>query len=115
VNAVNQTQQTIVARGVHRADHFWARLKGLMFSPAFPDHMQALLLHPCNSIHTFFMRYPIDVLFLAQDGQVLHQIEAMAPWRMSKRVGLAKSVLELPAHSLAASNTQLHDRIEFQP
>lgn len=112
--AFNQTKQTLVAQSVHKADHFFARLKGLMGSRTFPAEFQGMLLAPCNSIHTFFMRYPIDVLFLAQDGQVLHQIQAMAPWRVSARVSQAKKVLELPAHALETSQTQLHDRIVFQ-
>lgn len=58
-----------------------ARLRGLLARPRLAPG-QALLLKPCNMVHTLGMRYPIDVVFLARDGRVLDVASAVAPWRM---------------------------------
>jgi uncharacterized protein len=57
---------------------------------------EGLLLTPCSSVHTSFMRYPIDIVFLESDLTVLGIREHVKPWRMAGWVG-ARSVLELPA------------------
>jgi Uncharacterized ACR, COG1430 len=53
-----------------------------------------LLIKPCSSIHTFFMAYPIDVLFLSSDGVVLKIVSGLKPWRMAWCKG-ATAVLEM--------------------
>lgn len=62
------------------ANTFMRRLKGLMLKPSLPSG-QGLLLTPCSSIHTCFMRFPIDVVYLSRDYKVL-DIETIAPWRL---------------------------------
>jgi uncharacterized membrane protein (UPF0127 family) len=56
------------------------------------------------------MRFPIDVAFLDRDGIVVHSAHAMVPWRFSRIVWRARSVLELPAGILAQSETQVGDQ-----
>ncbi len=70
-----------------------------------------LIIQPCNSVVSFFMRFPIDVMFLGKDMRVMHMIHAMAPWRTSKIVRGAKLVVELPAGTLFSSNTDVGDTI----
>ena len=65
-----------------------------------------LLIVPCSSIHTFWMRFAIDVLFLARDGRVRKIARAVPPWRIAVGFG-AFAVLELPAN--AASSAQVGD------
>ncbi len=94
--------KTIRLNGTHPfsvavADGFFPRFRGLMgVSPI----QRGLLLSPCGDIHTFFMKEPIDVLFLDQGGRVLKRMDSMPPWRMSGAVKGAKMVLELPAGAL---------------
>lgn len=77
------------------ADTFAARARGLLVSaPLLPD--QALLILPCCSIHTFGMRYAIDVLFLDRRARVVALHERMSPWRIAGALG-ARAALELPA------------------
>jgi uncharacterized membrane protein (UPF0127 family) len=57
------------------------------------------------------MRFPIDVIFLGNDLKVMHVIRAMPPWRTSKIVRGAKMVVELPAGTLASSETDVGDTI----
>ena len=74
----------------------------------------ALWIDPCNSIHTFFMRIPIDVLLLDRDLRVVKAFHALVPWRMTLIYRKARTVLELPAGTLAASQTAEGDQLDFQ-
>lgn len=89
----------ILAEDVEQARSFFKRLKGLMFRAAMAPGT-ALLLAPCPQIHTCFMRFPIDVLFLAEDGTVLYARENMKPWRLSPIVRHAVQTLEMPGGTL---------------
>src|SRR5581483_2055652 len=77
------------------ADGPWLRMKGLLGRKDLPED-EGLLLRPGSSIHMFFMRFPIDAVFLARDLTVLRVVSDLAPWRVAARFG-AHSVLELPA------------------
>lgn len=90
----------LVATNVKTADNPYTRVLGLMFK-ANMNGMGGLLLNPCNSIHTFFMRFPIDVVFLSNDNTVIKVIRSMQPWRMSWIYFKARKTLELPSGSLS--------------
>jgi len=70
-----------------------------------------VLIRPCNSIHTVFMRIPIDVVFVSRAGVVLDVTPARVPWRVGPIVWRAAWVLELPVGAIAASGTRLDDRL----
>ncbi len=78
---------------IHRALGFWARLGGLLARPPLQPH-EALYLAPCNSVHTFFMPYPIDVAFLDGSGRVVKLVSDLRPWRMTGCCR-ARAVVEL--------------------
>lgn len=84
---------------VHRAESFFSRLAGLLARPALACE-EALYLSPCSSVHTWFMRYDIDVVFLDRSGRVLKVVADVVPWRMlgCRR---AHAVLELCAGQAA--------------
>ena len=82
---------------IELAASFGKRFLGLMFRKQMPeDH--ALLLVPCNAIHTFSMRFPIDVVYIDADGVIVKIEEAVKPGKVCKKVADAKCVLELRAH-----------------
>lgn len=110
----NLTRNTLLADKADKADSFAKRFKGLMGVSELPVG-NGLHIAPCNSIHTFFMKIPIDVLFLDASQQVVDICHAIAPWRVSRVYFEAKSVLELPAGTAAASKTEAGDRLEFAP
>ena len=85
----------VPALQVKRADSFRARLFGLLALPRLQPG-EALALKPCSSVHTFFMSYPIDVVYVDRDGCVLKVVPALAPWRLSGCWG-ARTTLELAA------------------
>ncbi len=75
---------------------------------------QGLHIVPCKSIHTFFMRIPIDVAFLDAERHVVKLLPALPPWRASSIYFKAESVLELPAGALAGSGTCEGDELSFE-
>ena len=77
------------------ADGFFSRFRGLMGRARLePD--QGLMLRPAGSIHTLFMRFPIDAVFLDRELHVVDVRERLRPWRAAWARG-ARIVLELPA------------------
>jgi hypothetical protein len=78
---------------IHVARSFLQRARGLLGRSAI-DADEALLIHPCASIHTFGMRFAIDVVFIDPRGRVLALHEALRPWRVARCRGAA-AVLEL--------------------
>jgi len=110
----NETRQRLLADGAERATSFLQRFKGLMGRRSMAVG-EGLHIVPCNSIHTFFMRIPIDVLFLDAQGRIVKQMPALPPWRATSVYFQARSVLELPAGVLAASGTQEGDVLHFEP
>ncbi|SFN95106.1 DUF192 domain-containing protein [Proteiniclasticum ruminis] len=83
----------VLLENLKEAQGFMGRFKGLMGKTSLPDN-EGLRITPCNSIHCFFMRMNIDVLFLDENLCVVHTIFDMKPWRISKVIRGAKSVVE---------------------
>jgi uncharacterized membrane protein (UPF0127 family) len=73
----------------------WARMRGLLGRSDLPRG-EGILLRPAGSIHTFFMRFPIDAVFLDNAGKVVGIERELRPWRTARHRG-AKAVLELAA------------------
>ncbi len=75
---------------------------------------RALIIAPTNAIHTWFMRFDIDVAFVAKDGRVVKIRHRLKPWRMSGAIrGFA--VVELTAGALAAADTSTNDFLSLVP
>jgi uncharacterized membrane protein (UPF0127 family) len=94
---------------IHRADRFLARLAGLLFRPE-PKPGEGLLIVPCASVHTAFMRYPIDVVFLDRHGRIRRIVPRLAPWRSAACRG-AHQTLELKAGEGARLGLQAGQRL----
>lgn len=108
----NITRNTLLADKCSHARTFFARFRGLQLKKDLPAGC-GLLITPCNSIHMLFMRFPIDVVFLARDLTVLHIEEGIKPWRVSKVIRKSYNVLELPAGTSTATGTRPGDRLEM--
>jgi len=111
------------------ANGWWSRFRGLMLAPPLQTDptAQALLITRCPSVHGFFMRYALDVVYLAaptpshnatQRYKVTH-VATLRPWRISlgRRYQRQPSAhaLELPANSAARWNIRPGDTLEIQP
>ncbi len=103
---------TLVSAG-KVASNPWTRLVGLMGKRALPDG-DGLLIVRSTSIHTFFMRIPIDVMFMSKDDRVVDVEEAMPAWRARIAKGKAHYVIEMPAGTIRRSGTQVGHQLEVR-
>lgn len=110
--AFNRTSGRTVAGKVILADDVESRNRGLLGRESM-EPSEGLWIVPCPMIHTFFMKFPIDVLFLTKGLKVARVLENLKPWRLSPWVLSARSVLELPGGSLKGS-VKIGDEIEFR-
>jgi uncharacterized membrane protein (UPF0127 family) len=109
---LNRTRGKALGLRVRVAKTLWRRAVGLLNTPSLPAG-EGLWITPCKSIHTFFMRYPIDVVFLNGQNMVIYA-KTLPPWRASAWCPKALGVLELPAGMIAETGTKVGDQIEFQ-
>jgi uncharacterized membrane protein (UPF0127 family) len=112
MTAFNLTKDAVLATSVEKADDFISRGVGLLGRSGLAQG-EALWLVPGKSIHTWFMRFAIDVLFLDRGCAVVKVMENMGPWRVSPWVGTAHSVLELRAGTLQGS-VSVGDKLEMR-
>jgi uncharacterized membrane protein (UPF0127 family) len=112
--AFNQTRQRYLATHLIVAQTHWARLRGLLGTSQddFRDGC-GLWIRPCRGVHTLAMRFPIDVVYLDRAGIVVHLEHDLHPWRFSPIRMQAASILELPSHTVARTETALGDAIEI--
>lgn len=85
----------VVASDIVLANNFSSRLMGYMFRKT--PHCPGLLFEPCNAIHTCFMRFPLDLVFLSKDNEVIKVIRSILPWRHTWFYFKARRTLEVPA------------------
>jgi uncharacterized membrane protein (UPF0127 family) len=109
---VDETARTVVAERVQRADTFLTRLVGLLGRDRM-DSDEALWISPCRGIHTVGMRFSIDAIFLDRDMKVVEVRERVVPWRATRFIGGACSVLELAEGGAARAGVQIGDQLEF--
>jgi uncharacterized membrane protein (UPF0127 family) len=106
---VNARTQCRVADRVEVALTRSQRRKGLMGRNSLAP-CSALVLAPCAAVHTMFMRFAIDVVFVDRGGRAVHIVPALAPWRAAMAVS-AHAVIELPAGTLAGREVSIGDSL----
>lgn len=92
----------------------WQRMVGLLGHASLPCG-QGLLLAPAWSIHTWFMRMPIDVVFLDADGRVLRVFPELPAWRLVSGSRRARTVLEFGAGTLRATPLAEGEIVRLEP
>lgn len=112
LRVVNQASGAELGRRIELADRWGSRLRGLLGRPQLRAG-EGMMLAPCRSVHMLGMRYPIDVAFLAADGQVLAAFPALAPGLRIAGHRQAHYALELPAGTLKATGTGPGDRLTW--
>jgi hypothetical protein len=108
---LNARNERPIALTLEAAFDSRTRNKGLLGRNEMPRDT-ALILAPCSSIHTFFMKFAIDVAFVNEDGGVIHAVHALRPWRISLSLR-AFAVVELQSGVLAATDTRRHDTLHL--
>ena len=107
---LNQTKNKTVIADVEIANEFMARLVGLIGRRTFEN--KALWIHACNSVHTCFMKFSIDLVFVDEKLQVKALRKNLRPWRMTLPVFGAKSVFEMPAGTLEKVSVEVGDKLD---
>ena len=107
----NMTRQTVLVDRLEVADRGAKRRKGLLGRNGL-EAGEGLWIKPCEAVHTFGMRFAIDLVYLDRAYRVRKVRSGVRPWRMSACLS-AHSVLELPAGTIEATHTQRGDRVEF--
>ena len=111
---VDETCRKVLAERVQRADTFLSRLVGLLGRDGLAEG-EALWISPCKGIHTMGMSFPIDAIFLDGDLRVVALRHRVRPWRATRFIKGAVSVLELPAGSILMSGVAVGDQMGFVP
>ena len=106
---VNVRTGQVVARELLTAFDSTSRRKGLLGRDSLPEG-SAMLIAPSNAVHTFFMRFPIDIAFVARDGRVLKVRHAVPARRMTAAIR-AYAVAELPAGALQRADVRAGDSL----
>ena len=109
---INTRHNRVVARTLLTAFDSRSRRKGLLGHDSLPDG-SGLIIAPSQAIHTFSMRFAIDVAFVSKDGLVLKVRRAVPPRRIAVSFR-AFAVIELPAGALEAGDTKPGDRLTFR-
>lgn len=109
LSLVNQRTDEALAQHVEVAVTRSARRKGLLGRDGLGSSC-ALILAPCAAIHTMFMRFGIDAVFVDDDGRAVKVVRGLVPWRIAV-TPTAHAVVELPAGSLGAEDVAIGDRL----
>ncbi len=114
VYVYNKTRETFVATQAQVADSYFTRLVGLLGKTSrWAQSGRGLWIIPSRGVHTIGMLFPIDLIFLNKEKQVVHVEEHVRPFHISKVSLKALSVLELPTHTIYHSHTQVGDQLEI--
>jgi uncharacterized membrane protein (UPF0127 family) len=110
----NRTRETVVATKAVLADGYWQRLVGLLGKTReWCRFGNALWIVPSHGVHTIGMLFPIDLIFLGKYKEVVHVEEYVRPFRISRVVLTATSILELPVLTVSRTGTRVGDRLEI--
>ena len=110
--AINLVTKQRLAHKVNFATSFFQRLRGLLGRIAMAEG-EGLFIPGCRSIHTFFMAFPIDVLFLDKNGRVTKSVSGVHPFRVVFGPWNSTGVLELPYGTLNKNQCSIGDKMSL--
>jgi uncharacterized membrane protein (UPF0127 family) len=109
---INKTKNRRLAEQAEVAKTIFKRAKGLLGKNML-QAKEAMIIETCNSVHTFFMRFPIDILFVGKNNKVVGIAHNVSPWRLSPIYWKAAFVIEFPAEAIKDSGTEIGDELAF--
>ncbi len=111
--AYNRTRQVYLATNLTLADTHWSRFRGLMATSVRDFELgSGLWIVPCRGVHTFGMRFAIDVVYLNAEQKVVYLQQYLRPWRMAPIRLAAASVVELPSGTIEETHTGVGDVVD---
>jgi len=111
---INRTRGSVVAAHCRVASTMRDRTVGLLGTGELPAG-EGLWIEQSPSIHMFFMRYPIDAVFVDRHGKVVRIVERLRPWRIVAWARGARDCLELPAGAARAAGINVGDELRLEP
>jgi uncharacterized protein len=109
----NETRGIVIGDSIDLADTSQKRTVGLLkHKELLPGH--GLWIIPCEGVHTFFMKFAIDLVYIDKKNVVRKVVPNVAPWRLSVCLS-AHSIIELPAGAIAPDSTRKGDQLVFEP
>ena len=109
---LNKTRNSIIAVKAVIADSFFSRMIGLLNRASLEDG-EALVITRCNSIHMFFMRFAIDVIFIDQRSKIVGLVRNIKPFQLSKIYWNSASAIELPIGTIDRTQSALGDSLSL--
>jgi uncharacterized membrane protein (UPF0127 family) len=111
VRLLNKTKNIVLSESVEKADSMFSRMKGLLGRSSFEKN-KSLHIANCNSIHTCFMKFPIDAVFVDKNMKVKFISQDIKPWNVVLPVLGAKSVFEFAAGAISEINISVGDQLD---
>jgi uncharacterized membrane protein (UPF0127 family) len=112
VKIINETRNTTIAESVQLADTVFSRLIGLLDRSDIASQ-EALIITHTRSIHMFFMRFSIDVIFVDKAFRVVGLVKHIKPFQMSPYFWRAHYAIETATQTISASRTEIGDKIAW--
>ena len=109
----NQTRNVPLLSQARAADTFWLRLRGLLGVSSLPKEAGLILIGE-KSIHTFFMKFPIDVLYVDKNYKVIRADPNMVPYRLGPFVSQSAYIVEMPVGTITDTVTKVGDQLNFE-
>lgn len=109
----NSTQNNLIAGDVQVAENYFSRNIGLLSRKSISSN-EGLVIKPCFSVHTFFMKFPIDILFVNKKNEIIALYENVKPWKILPIHFSSRYVVELAVGQIAVNNICLGDIINLE-
>ena len=113
VAVLNKTRRIVLLEKAAMADRFGSRLAGLLGAASLPPG-HGLVLKPCRSVHSWGMRFSLDVGFVDGSGRLCHLIHGLRPFRFSAVIKEAVYVIEAPAGTFRRTGTREGDLVALE-
>lgn len=107
----NKSQKTVICEHLIEAQTFFKKLKGLMFAKSL-NPSYGLWIQHCKSVHTCFMKFSIDLIFINKKKRIVGLVEDMKPWKLSPLYWKAESVIEVPAHTIKQHKLKIGEQLD---
>lgn len=109
----NKTKNEVLADSTELANTPLKRIRGLLGRKELQQG-HGMIITPCSSIHTFFMKFAIDIVFLDKEGNAVAMAHSLPPSRLFGAPFKANLVIELPPGTLSRTKTELNDKISIE-
>ncbi|MFC1567122.1 DUF192 domain-containing protein [bacterium] len=109
---LNKTQNSLLTENMQEANTIFKKIKGLLGRKSIGED-ECLLIPGAKQIHCFFMRFPIDIVFLDKNKKIIKIYKNFKPYRMTSFIFFAKHVLEFKVGFCESKNTKLGDALEW--